>query len=73
MGSAKRPPTGGAGRPMLSTREVAERLGISYRKVTDLALRGLLKRIIVTPRCVRYEQSDVERFIRESTETRQVG
>ena len=50
-------------RPLLRAREVGELLGVSRRTVWRLADAGVLRRVYVAERAVRYRLEDVEALI----------
>jgi excisionase family DNA binding protein len=53
---------------LLTTSQVAERLGVSAKTVQRLANRGELLTVRPTPKAKRFLSEDVDRFIAERTE-----
>jgi hypothetical protein len=54
---------------LLTRRQVVDRLGLADKtgqKVRCLERRGLLPRVELSPRCIRYRASDVEKLINET-------
>jgi excisionase family DNA binding protein len=50
-------------RPLLSQREVADRLGVSTRTVRDIVARGELRFVMVTEGAPRYVPRTVDAFV----------
>lgn len=51
---------------LLTRRQVAKRLGLCTHSVRALERRGLLPRVQLTRRTIRYKQTDVEKLINEA-------
>lgn len=52
---------------LITREEVARNLSISLSSVERLRRAGKLPCVKLTPRCVRYKKSDVEKLIRDFT------
>lgn len=54
-------------RPLLKKKEVAEKLGVSIRSITKFEKAGLLPRIQISPRLIRYKPEAVDHLIQRRT------
>ena len=52
---------------LLKKKEVAEKLGISIRSISRFEKAGLLPRIQISPRLIRYNPEVVEKLIQRRT------
>ena len=52
----------------LKANEAAEKLGVSVRSFYDLVKAGKIPRYRITPRTVRYAESDLNQYIRQTAE-----
>lgn len=50
-------------RPLLTTAEAGERLGVSERTVRQLVIDGELSKVIVSKDAVRFEPAELDRYI----------
>jgi len=50
---------------LVSTSELAERLGVSTRTVRRLRQQGVIAPVMITPYCLRYDVEDVLTRLRE--------
>jgi len=54
---------------LLTRRQIVDRLGLTDKtgqKVRSFERRGLLPKVELSPRCIRYRSSDVEKLINET-------
>lgn len=54
-------------KPLLKKKEVAEKLGVSIRSITKFEKAGLLPRIQISPRLIRYKPEAVDQLIQRRT------
>jgi excisionase family DNA binding protein len=59
--------TGPAAKPLLTTRQVAQRLNVSERKAQSLAKAGQIAQVDVGERSVRFTEEEVARYVRDHT------
>jgi predicted DNA-binding transcriptional regulator AlpA len=61
------------GHALLNKRTVARRLGVCLRTLERLISNGVFPRGLSIAGCLRWEPSDVERFIEQARAARDVG
>lgn len=52
---------------LMTGKEAAEHLGISEKHLYNLAKRGLIPRVVLGSRAIRYRRSDLEALIAQMT------